>query len=135
VIEVASFDVSYRNLRTQREEQLTDSLDVTYTGNSELAAGSLNKEVAEAVVLQVATENADRAVALRDEGKLEEAQELLEQNFLNLSRSAEELDSEALFDYAAENEGYAEDIIEGDWDVQRKSMRDSSFENTTQQTY
>jgi hypothetical protein len=45
-----------------------------------VAFDSREKEVAEAVVLQVATENADRAVALRDEGKLEEAQGVLEAN-------------------------------------------------------
>jgi Ca-activated chloride channel family protein len=80
VIEVAAVDVSYRNLKTQREENLSDSLGVTYTDNSTVAFDSREKDVAEAVVLQVATENADRAVALRDEGKLEEAQGVLEAN-------------------------------------------------------
>jgi Ca-activated chloride channel family protein len=85
VIEVASLDVAYRNLQSQQEERLTDTLDLTYTGSSTLAENSRNRDVAEAVVLQVATENAERAVALRDEGRLEEAQGLLQENasFLN----------------------------------------------------
>jgi hypothetical protein len=91
--------------------------------------------VAEAVVLQVATENAERAVALRDEGRLEEAQGLLQENASFLNRSAAELDSEDLLEYAGENEVYAEEIIDGDWVEQRKSMRESSFEKATQQTY
>jgi Ca-activated chloride channel family protein len=135
VIEVAAVDVSYRNLKTQREENLSDSLGVTYTDNSTVAFDSREKEVAEAVVLQVATENADRAVALRDEGKLEEAQGVLEANALFLNQSATELGSNKLLEYADDNEEFAEEIIEGDWVEQRKMMRDSSFENTTQQTY
>jgi Ca-activated chloride channel family protein len=135
VIEVASLDVAYRNLQSQQEERLTDTLDLTYTGSSTLAENSRNRDVAEAVVLQVATENAERAVALRDEGRLEEAQGLLQENASFLNRSAAELDSEDLLEYAGENEVYAEEIIDGDWVEQRKSMRESSFEKATQQTY
>jgi len=90
----------------------------------------------EAAVLQVATEQSEKAVQLRDEGRIEEAKEVLESNADYLRANAAALGSQLLDDYGAINEEDASKLeSEEEWKASRKQMRDKQFENRSQQSY
>jgi Ca-activated chloride channel family protein len=87
------------------------------------------------VVIQQATEANEKAVQLRDEGKVEEAKDLLMRNAQTLRESASKLSAPELESYGAANEADARAMEKGDWDTQRKKMRSQQHANQTQQSY
>ena len=89
-----------------------------------------------AAVLQIATEKSEEAVRLRDEGRIDEAQQVLRANAAFLQESATSLDSDELAGYGAAMEESAESIEEDEeWNATRKQMVDDQYENKSQQSY
>ena len=109
---------------------------IKFTKSQETAEENVDKETMESAVLQVATERNEMAVQLRDEGDVEKARELLEENAGYLKANAETLGSSVLEDYGIMNEEDSDNLEEeDDWQANRKKMRDQQYENKSQQSY
>ncbi|MHC5179151.1 MAG: vWA domain-containing protein, partial [Planctomycetota bacterium] len=83
-------------------------------------------------VEQIAIENNEKALALRDKGKVAEAKAELISNSVYLRSNAAVLDSEKLDAYAYENETDADAVQQEDWNRTRKGMRESQTTRKSQ---
>lgn len=77
---VADVEVYYANMQTHTTDTLTSALSVRFSHDKELIASSENKEVMVSSVQLVANETNKLALALRDQGKVKEAQKMLLDN-------------------------------------------------------
>ena len=135
-LRAADVSVQYANMVSKATETLAGQASVKFTQSRETAEKNVDRETMEAAVLQVATEKSEQAVQLRDEGKIEEAKEILEENAEYLKANAAALGSEVLEDYGAINAEDASKLeSEEEWKASRKKMRDQQFENRSQQSY
>ncbi len=99
----------------------------------ELVEKSMDPDVMVPAVELIATLNNELAVALRDQGKIEEAREVLCSNVLYLDANADRYQSERLRAYGRAN-GWDAENLEGDkWNEQRKRMRSWQHQNDYQQ--
>ena len=73
-------DVRYANMATKKNDRLTDALDISYTDSPKAVELNLDKDIRANVVEQEATEASKRAVTLRDEGRIKEAQQILRED-------------------------------------------------------
>ncbi len=135
-LRAADVSVQYANMVSKATETLAGKANVKFTRSRETAEINVDRETMEAAVLQVATEKNEQAVQLRDEGKIDEAKKILENNAEYLKANAAALGSEVLEDYGAMNEQDASTLeSEEEWKAGRKKMRDQQFENRSQQSY
>ena len=74
----ASVDIDYLNPFKATREQTNQRFVFDRVADKELVEASVNKNVIGDATLQIATLNTERAVQLRDEGKLEEAETVLQ---------------------------------------------------------
>jgi Ca-activated chloride channel family protein len=108
-------------------------VEAIYIADEKRADESRDTEVMVAVVEQIANEKNQLAVELRDEGRIEEAQQVLIANTAYARGMAAELDSPALDIVADENEADAETIVQKEkWTTQRKMMRESQLKRSQQ---
>jgi Ca-activated chloride channel family protein len=108
-------------------------VEAIYIADEKRADESKDTEVMVAVVEQIANEKNQLAVELRDEGRIEEAQQVLIANTAYARGMAAELDSPALDIVADENEADAETIVQKEkWTTQRKMMRESQLKRSQQ---
>lgn len=137
--DLARVRVSYTDLSTRSKVKLDGAAKVRFSRSAEEVKAGVNKDVMAAVAVQEATEQNERAVRLRDEGKVEEAKEALKKNADYLKGRASDLAGapaaaplEAL---AEKNKGDAEAIDGREWGRQRKEMRARQHKDKSQQAY
>jgi Ca-activated chloride channel family protein len=88
-----------------------------------------------AAVEQIGNETSKRALALRDQGQVAQAQALLGSNAGYLSSNAERLGSEKLRRQGLSNKATSESLDEAQWTRSRKQMRQEQHQVDTQQSY
>jgi len=132
---LADVAVSYANMISKKPGSKRNAVAVEFSSAALTVASRQNKQVMEAAVEAIATDQNRRAVALRDEGKVKEAEKVLETNARYLEKEASRLQSKKLETYGKEN---AEDAVKmkgEDWNQTRKGMRAKQHKNATQQSY
>ena len=134
-LDIANVRVAYANMGTKTTDRLASSVAVRFSESEKQVTDNRDRQVLEAAVMQVATERNIMATQLRDQGKVEEARELLLMNSGYLQQQAAELQSEALDEYGLENDADADNLAPGAWRARRKAMRDSQYKNQYQRTY
>ncbi len=136
VRDLASVDASYLNLQTQQRDHLSERVQVAFSARPEAVRSQTNKAVMKDAVEQVVNVKSKEAVRLRDEGKVEQAQEVLRQNADILRESADAYAAPELEAYAGEMDEDAKRLEDrGDWNRQRKSLRSKQHATETQQAY
>lgn len=132
-LELADVRVRYDNMKTRERDDLQQGVRARFSRSAELVEQNEDKDVMVAVVEQVATEKSEEATRLRDEGKVQEAQQVLMDNAAYLERSAEAYQAPQLQSLGEQNRRDA-DAVEGeDWNRQRKAMREAQAEVKMQQ--
>jgi Ca-activated chloride channel family protein len=112
------------------------TVEVSYTTDPGRAAASENADVMIAVVEQIATEQNRLAVDLRDQGRIDEAQQMLYANTAYLEGKAELYQSELLEQVAAENAADAQQIADEEaWKAQRKVMKENQLKRVQQRKW
>jgi Ca-activated chloride channel family protein len=129
---VASVGLTYANMQTHETDELSGSVDVKFSKDQLACSKSINVSVTEQCVLQIANETNVRATLLRDQGKTEEARQLLRGNYAYLNENATILGSDLLQLRCADNKEQAENI-DKDWVKFRKDMRAKQIEDSQQQ--
>ena len=129
---VASVGLTYANMQTHETDELSGSVDVKFSSDQFACRDSIHVGVTEQCVLQIANETNVRATWLRDQGKTEEARQLLRGNSDYLGEHARLLSSDVLQLRCADNRAQAENI-DKDWVKFRKDMRVKQIQDSQQQ--
>jgi Ca-activated chloride channel family protein len=74
------------------------------------------------VVELLAVERNEMAMKLRDQGKIEQARQALNDNVVYLQAAAKDYDCPSLDKYAADNAKQTEKLDEANWNQSRKGM-------------
>ena len=143
--EVASVDVDYLSLESGSRASAKAGVKARFTDNAKDAEASLNKAVMSQVTEQVATENSERAVELRDKGDVTAARKVLEDNAMYLNKQKSALGAGAAaapaasisaLDKLESKSREAANNLEGEsWEKTRKVMRHDQHKSKVQQAY
>ncbi len=132
--ELANVRLRYQDMNSKKTVRLEGiGTDVRFSASPAEVEKHLNKRVAADVVEQIAIEQNERATALRDEGHVEQARQVLIENSAFLRSNAARLGSKPLEEYSEENAQAADQLNAADWTRQRKVMRESQNARRTQQ--
>ena len=94
-----------------------------------------NESVVVASIELIANEYNKRAVDLRDQGKIAEAEQVLEDNAVYLETAAKKYKSKKLKKSAGYNRADKANLAPGRWKARRKVMRDNQYEADMQQAW
>ena len=130
--ELALVRVNYEDMKSNKTAKAADSIEIRFSESESKSKNSINKMIAADVVEQIAIENNEKALALRDKGQIAEAQQVLMDNSSYLRSNAKKYKSEKLDIYAYENEKDAAAVEHKDWNRTRKGMRESQTSRRTQ---
>lgn len=135
VREVATVNVSYANMATKTTDLLASTVSARSTKDRTKVETKADAAVMSSAVEQIATLNNDRAVTLRDQGKSEEARQLLLYNGQYCKDNAKKYNSKELDRMNSLNLGDAENLSPEKWQQRRKEMRDEQAEYRYQMRY
>lgn len=130
--ELALVRINYEDMKSHKQTKTGRSIHASFSNSESKSDATLNKTMYADVVEQIAIENNERALALRDKGQIGQANQVLLDNVLYLRFNAEKLDSKRLNEYAGINSLDADAVQKDDWNVQRKSMREEQTIRKTQ---
>ena len=143
--EVARIDVAYMNLDSGSREAVATRVKARFTDDAKDAEASLNKAVMSQVTEQIATENSERAMELRNQGDVAAARQVLMDNASFLGRNKDMLGSgsapaptasiSALDKLEEKSREAAEALDEKDWERTRRAMRYDQHKSKVQQAY
>lgn len=143
--DIASIELDYMNMDSGSRGSKQASVKARFTDDAKDADGSVNKSVMSQVTEQVATENTERAVELRDQGDVAGARKLLEDNAMYLSTqkgslgmgnaAAPKASISKLDALEAKSREAAENLDGEKWDRTRKVMRQDQHKSKVQQAY
>lgn len=122
--ELARVDVSYSDLLDGRAVRTAHTVEVGFTRDAAKVSEHTDSQVMVSAVEQIATEQNVVATRLRDEGKVEEARQVLSDNASFLRVNAAQYDAPALHSIAKENEEDAEHLSEDEYRARRKMMKE-----------
>lgn len=141
-IDIAEVTASYHDPDRKQQLNATRAVKAEIASNSAEVEASIDREVMSSVTIQIATEESERAVILRDKGQVEEAKKVLEKNAAILKQRAQELtpkDQDArTTNLGRLSEKYEQDakrITNQDWDRNRKALRADQLREKNQQSY
>lgn len=144
--DIAEVKVEYLDLDKDGAPARVDARPrVRFSANEKAVNDSLNKTVMSQVTEQIATEQSEVAVKLRDKGDIAGARSLLNENAAYIKRSYEQYGSGALAAPAAaidtlnslekKNREAAQRLDADNWARTRKSMRHDQHKAKVQQSY
>lgn len=132
---VARVSTEYLNMLTDTTDKLTSSVEVRFSDDKEIAEQQIDKTVLSACVVQIANERNRQATLLRDEGKVEEARQLLTANAAYLNKYYAQLGLEELKVRSELNLLQSTKLQEREWAANRKQMVESYYSDLSQQRY
>ncbi len=132
---VADVAVEYLNMVTDTNEKLTSTVQVKFTDDQSIVQNDVCEEVLASCAIQIANVANEEATLLRDAGNISEAQSKLKLNALYLNKLYDAYRIEDLKRLGQTNEAQAEAIVGGNWNRNRKAMREIQSQSRTQQTY
>jgi Ca-activated chloride channel family protein len=133
-IKVAKVRVSYANMATNKTDELTGTVNVSFSASADDVAAGVKKKVLEASVLLIANERNKLATAYRDQGRVEEAKRLLFLNSQYLEKHGKLLDSFQCTAACELNRIQASSLDdEKSYHRTRKEMRELQLQYDTQQ--
>jgi len=119
---MADVSVTFVNMASKAPEKIARSASVRFTGSAALVETNTNPAVMASAIEQIAVERNKQAVALRDQGKIEEARRLLLDNAGYLSENAAKYNSKELEEYKGKNQKDADSLAPAVWESQRKAI-------------
>jgi Ca-activated chloride channel family protein len=131
---VAVVSSRYRNMKTNHNDRLTAQVTATFTTSDNRVVEKTDTAVMVAALEQLAQEQNERAVTLRDMGEVEKARQILLENAERLSEQAEKYQSESLKKLSDINRNDAQNL-EDNWMRQRKMMRGNNYKGRNFQRY
>jgi Ca-activated chloride channel family protein len=121
VIPIASVEVSYLNMASKTTTRVTHELSARYTESASKVEASEDHDVMASAIEMIAIDQSNMAVALRDQGKVEEARSAMEANARFCDENAKRYNSDSLRSYRDRNKEDAANLSEDKWNEQRKT--------------
>ena len=135
-MDIADVTINYADMKSKKADRLSGRTGVEFTKSVEIVEESVDKETVIDAVKQISAEVSEEAIKLRDAGKIDEAQILLQENTEYLFGAAAALESEELLLLGNINLIDTEIIVDDDeWNASRKRMKASTYEIQSQQDY
>lgn len=135
-LNVADVKINYDNMSTKAKENLSGSATVAFTRSQTTVEQTKDAKTLVEAVKQIAVETKEEAIQLRDEGRVEEAAQLLQANTEFIMKQAESLKSPELQGMGSANSVDADAIQDDEaWNANRKRMKADSYEVQNQQSY
>ncbi|KAB2845893.1 MAG: VWA domain-containing protein, partial [Hyphomicrobiaceae bacterium] len=141
-VDVAEVVASYHDPDRKQQQKASKPVKAEVAASQAEVEASTDREVMSAVTVQIATEESERAVLLRDKGQIEEARKVLERNAAILKKRSEELapkgqepKATTLGRLSDKYEKDAKRITSQDWDRTRKALRADQIKEKNQQSY
>ncbi|MGH1349948.1 MAG: vWA domain-containing protein [Methyloligellaceae bacterium] len=134
-LELAEVRIRYLDMKSKEQKSDHSTVQVKLVEDKKDWEASANKSVMTSVATQIAVIENERAVKLRDEGKVEEARGLLSSNAAYLKSAADKYGSQKLKKMSADNEKEADNLDGNNWAATRKLMRSRQHQGKTQQKY
>jgi Ca-activated chloride channel family protein len=132
---IANVDVKYANMVTKKKATRRDAVDIGFTSSAKTAQAKQNRAVMVAAVEAIALDRNRQAVALRDQGKIKEAEVLLLGNSTYLAKENKKLKSKRLEKSSLDNAIDAQNLAPAQWNETRKSMREEQHKSSSQQAW
>jgi Ca-activated chloride channel family protein len=133
--EVASVDVTYDNLVSRKPERVEGRARARFSDDVAAVRDSTDATVMVAASEAMGTRANRQAVVLRDQGKVEEARRVLDDNAGYLREQAQRYQAPKLLQLSRDNEVDAKNMDDGNWNSTRKKMRKRQYELDSQQSY
>ena len=143
--DVADVKVEYLDLDKGARSETQANVRARLSDDEKDVEGSINKGVLAQVTAQIATEQSERAVELRDKGDISGARKLLQDNAAYIKRSRETFSAGAaaapaasvstLSELEAKNEEASKYLDGEEWNKTRKAMRYDQHKAKVQQKY
>jgi Ca-activated chloride channel homolog len=134
-LEIATVDVRYANTVSKTTDVLGSRAVVSFSSSYAAVEAGQDKGVLVASVELLANEANKNAVALRDQGRIQEAEDALEANAAFLDKEAERYKSDELRGHAASSRKAKMKLAPSEWNRQRKEMADDAFQLDNQQAW
>lgn len=134
-IALADVAVAYDNMTTHKRHKLGSKLNVSFSKDKKTVAKRENRAVMVAAVEAVAAERNKHALALRDQGKVDQAEQVLRDNAVDLKRKSRKYKSKRLKSYSESNFEDSRNLRGQSWRKQRKKMRKSQYSIDTNQSW
>jgi Ca-activated chloride channel family protein len=132
--EIANVEVSYANVAAGgATERLSANATATFSRSIADVERATDRDVMVAAIEAVATKKNELALALRDEGKVKEAERVLLDNSRELREAGQRWSSTKLEEYGTTNEVDAKNLTPEGWGQRRKAMRKQQYMNIQQQ--
>ncbi|MBL4673318.1 MAG: VWA domain-containing protein [Arenicella sp.] len=132
--EIATVNVKYNNMATKRSEKSKNLVAVRFSGNSESVKNAIDKGAYESAIEQIANVETQRALELRDEGKVDEAEKTLYRNASFLDKAARLISSPKLSRQSIESKDEANAVKEDkNWNESRKAIKAKTYKRAKQQ--
>lgn len=122
-LEVASIEVTYHNVVSHAADRFSTTLTAEVSDDEAAWDKSENRDVKVAVIERLANERSRRAVELRDQGKTDEARELLSTNARELRSGSARYKSKTLEKLSNEYDADAKNLEGEGWNRQRKVLQ------------
>lgn len=133
---LADVHIQYTNMKTHASNTLFKRTKIRYIQKTRLAKQKVKRKLMIYVSESIGNEVAQRAIYLRDKGKLKLAQRMLMGNAAYLRRMAKRLKSKKLKRFYKENLSNSKAIkSRRKWNFTRKKMKRSIYKRNTQQTW
>jgi len=128
--DVATVSIEYDDALTEKRESLSRGAGVRYSSSNALVESGRNEQVVVSSIELLSNENNRLAVELRDKGKAEEAERVLEKNVIFLEKEATKHRSKKLKKLAADNKKDQAEIKAPApvWKARRKEMRQRQYQ-------
>lgn len=143
--DIASVEVTYLDLASGARERRNATVKAKLTDDQKEAEASLDKPVMSQVTEQIATENSEKAVELRDKGDIMAAKKALEDNAAYLNSQRKTLSTgalpaapssvDAIGRLEQKNREASSNLDEENWGRTRKGMRQDQHKSKVQQAY
>ncbi len=133
--QLATIDVRYANTVSKSTDILGATASVSFSDSHESVVRSQNSKVLVSSVSLIANENNKAAVVLRDQGRIAEAKDKLEQNAVFLETSARKYKSKKLKKRAGANRSDKDNLEGAKWKSRRKRMRGAQFAEDQQMVW
>jgi len=133
-VEIAQVSTSYANMFTHGTDELRATVSAQITDSEDVVEENVQKAPMVAAVEQQGILNEERAIALRDEGKIEEAEQVLEDNAAYVRHNAQKFGDDRLAADADKSLEAIGNLQGAGWNQQRKAMRADHYQVKTQQS-
>ncbi len=134
-LELAEIKISYLDMKSKEKKSEQQSVQAKLVDDEKDWEKSANRSVMTSVTTQIAVIENERAVKLRDDGKVEEARGILNSNAAYLKSAGAKYGSKKLQTMSTDNEKEAQNLDNNNWAATRKSMRFKQHKGKTQQKY